>query len=98
MKKQKKNQNQGEYKVKCTITTSNHEKICYPFHGTLIECRAFIYAVALDMFTNQRRSSNLQHFYGFSRFDDVGLIYFRIKRSQNYKERIILDYGIIENK
>lgn len=29
MKQQKQNQ-KGEYKVKCTITTSNHEKICYP--------------------------------------------------------------------
>lgn len=94
----KKHNKKEEYKVKCTITTSNHEKICYPFIGTLLECRAFINAVALDMFTNQRRSSNLQHFYGFSRFDDVGLIYFRIKRSQNYKDRIILDYGIEDNK
>lgn len=63
------------FKVKCTITTSNHEKICYPFYGTFLECRAFIYAVALDMFTNHRRSSNLRHFFGFRRFDDVGLVF-----------------------
>lgn len=93
-----KKQQEGEYKVKCIITTRNHEKICYPFNGTLLECRAFIYAVALDMFTSHRKSSNLQHFYGFSRFDDVGLVYFRIKRSQDYKDRIKLDYGIILNE
>lgn len=37
MKQQKQNQ-KGEYKVKCTIRTSNHEKICYPCEGDFNAC------------------------------------------------------------
>lgn len=93
MKKQK----QSKCKVKCTITISSHIKICYPFKGTFEECRMFIYSTAYDKFINLRRSSNLQHFFGLSRFDDTGLLFFTITRAKDFKERIKLLYEIKQN-
>ena len=64
MKQQKKSK-KGEYKVKCTITTSNHEKICYPCEGNFNNCRLFIYTTALSAMTAKRRICNLENFFGF---------------------------------
>ena len=89
--------NKESFKVQCTITINGHEKICYPFEGTFMQCRLYIYSVACDMFTTLRRAGNLQHFYGLSRDDETGMIYFSIKRLKNYRERIRLNYRIIQN-
>lgn len=90
-----KKQNQRKYKVKCTITTSNHEKICYPFEGCFNQCRLFIYTTALSAMTAKRRICNLESFFGFSMFDDSGLIFFSIKRTEQRKLRVKVDYEII---
>ena len=96
MKQQKKNQ-KGEYKVKCTITTSNHEKICYPCEGNFNHCRLFIYTTALSAMAAKRRICNLENFFGFSTFDVNGLIFFSIKRTEQRRLRVRVDYEIIEN-
>lgn len=95
MKQQKKNK--WEYKVQCTITTSNHKKICYPFKGCFNNCRLFIYTTALSAMTAKRRSCNLENFFGFSMFDVSGLIFFSIKRTEQRRLRIKVDYEIIKN-
>lgn len=95
MKKQK--QRQENFKVKCTITTSNHEKICYPFSGNFGECRLYIYTTALDMMIAKRRISNRQNFLGFSEFDDSGRVYLTIKRTILGELRVGIQYEIIKN-
>ena len=92
MKKQK----QKGYKVKCTIKTSNHEKICYPCEGNFCHCRLFIYTTALSAMTAKRRICNLENFFGFSMFDVSGLIFFSIKRTEQRKLRVRVDYEIIK--
>ena len=94
MKQQKQNQ-KGEYKVKCTITTSNHEKICYPCEGDFNDCRLFIYTTALSAMTAKRRICNFQNFFGFSMFDVSGLIFFSVKRTELRRLRVKVDYEII---
>lgn len=94
MKQQKKNQ-KGEYKVKCTITTRNHEKICYPCEGDFNACRLFIYTAALSAMAAKRRICNLENFFGFSTFDVNGLIFFSIKRTEERRLRVRVDYEII---
>lgn len=94
MKQQKQNQ-KGEYKVKCTITTSNHEKICYPCEGDFNDCRLFIYTTALSAMTAKRRICNLENFFGFSTFDVNGFIFFSIKRTEQRRLRVRVDYEII---
>lgn len=94
MKQQKQNQ-KGEYKVKCTITTSNHEKICYPCEGDFNDCRLFIYTTALSAMTAKRRICNFQNFFGLSMFDVSGLIFFSIKRTEQRRLRVKVDYEII---
>ena len=96
MKQQKQNQ-KGEYKVKCTITTSNHKKICYPLVGSFNNCRLFIYTSALSAMTAKRRICNLENFFGISTFDVSGLIFFSIKRTEQRRLRVKVDYEIIEN-
>lgn len=96
MKQQKQSQ-KGKYKVKCTITTSNHEKICYPCEGNFNHCRLFIYTTALSAMTAKRRICNLENFFGFSSFDVSGLIFFSIKRTEQLRLRVKVDYEIIEN-
>lgn len=96
MKQQKQNQ-KGEYKVKCTITTSNHEKICYPCKGSFNNCRLFIYTTTLSAMTAKRRIRNLENFFGFSMFDVSGLIFFSIKRTEQRRLRVKVDYEIIKN-
>lgn len=96
MKQQKQNQKR-EYKVKWTITTSNHEKICYPCEGDFNACRLFIYTTALEAMTAKRRICNLENFFGFSMFDVSGLIFFSIKRTEQRRLRVRVDYEIIEN-
>ena len=95
--KQQKQSKKGEYKVKCTITTSNHEKICYPCEGNYINCRLFIYTTALSAMTAKRRICNLENFFGFSMFDVNGLIFFSIKRTEQRRLRVKVDYEIIKN-
>ena len=95
MKQQKKNK--WECKVQCTITTSNHKKICYPYEGCFNNCRLFIYTTALSAMTAKRRSCNLENFFGFSTFDVSGLIFFSIKRTDQRKLRVRIDYEIIKN-
>lgn len=85
------------FKVKCTIKTSNHEKICYPYEGDFIDCRLFIYATAISAMTAKRRICNLENFFGVSMFDVSGLIFFSIKRTEQRKLRIKVDYEIINN-
>lgn len=85
------------FKVKCTIKTSNHEKICYPYEGDFIDCRLFIYATAISAMTAKRRICNLENFFGVSMFDVSGLIFFSIKRTEQRKLRIKVDYQIINN-
>lgn len=92
-----KKQNQRKYKVKCTITTSNHEKICYPCEGDFNHCRLFIYTTALSAMAAKRRICNLENFFGFSMFDDSGLIFFSIKRTEQLRLRVKVDFEIIEN-
>lgn len=94
MKQQKQNQ-KGEYKVKCTIRTSNHEKICYPCKGDFNACRLFIYTTALSAIAAKRRICNLENFFGFSTFDVNGFIFFSIKRSEQRRLRVKVDYEII---
>lgn len=94
MKQQKQNQ-KGKYKVQCTITTSNHKKICYPCEGNFNDCRLFIYTTALSAMTAKRRICNLENFFGFSIFDVNGLIFFSIKRTEQRIIRIKVDYEII---
>lgn len=94
MKQQNQNQ-KVEYKVKCTITTSNHEKICYPCDGDFNACRLFIYTTALSAMTAKRRICNLENFFGFSIFDVNGLIFFSIKRTEQRRLRVKVDYEII---
>ena len=94
MKQQKQNK-KGEYKVKCTITTSNHEKICYPCEGDFNDCRLFIYTAALSAMTAKRRICNLENFFGFSIFDVNGLIFFSVKRTEQRRLRVKVDYEII---
>lgn len=93
--KQKKHHQKGEYKVKCTITTSNHEKICYPCEGDFNACRLFIYTTALTAMTAKRRVCNLENFFGFSTFDVNGLIFFSIKRTEQRRLRVRVDLEII---
>lgn len=95
--KQKKDNQKGKYKVKCTITTSNHVKIVYPCEGGFIHCRLFIYTTALSAMTAKRRICNLENFFGFSIFDDSGLIFFSIKRTEQRRLRVKVDYEIIQN-
>lgn len=94
MQQQKQNKKR-EYKVKCTITTSNHEKICYPCEGDFNACRLFIYTTALSAMTAKRRICNLENFFGFSTFDVNGLIFFSIKRTEQRRLRVKVDYEII---
>lgn len=94
MKQQKQNQKRV-YKVKCTITTSNNEKICYPYVGDFNACRLFIYTTALSAIAAKRRICNLENFFGFSTFDVNGLIFFSIKRSEQRRLRVKVDYEII---
>lgn len=89
--------NEENLKVQCTITINGHEKICYPFEGSFMQCRLYINYVACDMFTSLRMARNLQHFYGLSRDNKTGMIYFSIKRYKNYRKRIELNYRIIKN-
>lgn len=96
MKQQKQSQ-KGKYKVKCTITTSNHEKICYQCKGSFNNCRLFIYTTALSAMTAKRRICNLENFFGFSTFDVNGFIFFSIKRTEQQKLRVRVDYEIIKN-
>ena len=96
MKQQKQSQ-KGKYKVKCTITTSNHEKICYPYEGDFYTCRLFIYTTALSAMTAKRRICNLANFFGFSTFDVSGLMFFSIKRTEQRRLRVRVDFEIIEN-
>lgn len=93
MKKQK----QRKYKVKCTITTSNHEKICYPCEGDFNHCRLFIYTTALSAMTTKKRICNLENFFGLSIFDVNGLIFFSVKRTEQLRLRVKVDYEIIQN-
>ena len=93
--KQKKQRQKGKYKVKCTITTSNHEKICYPCEGNFNACRLFIYTIALSAIAAKRRICNLENFFGFSQFDVNGLIFFSIKRTEQRRLRVRVDYEII---
>ena len=95
--KQQKQSKKGEYKVKCTITTSNHEKICYPCEGNFNNCRLFIYTTALSAMTAKRRICNLENFFGFSMFDVSGLIFFSIKRTDERRLRVRVDYEIEPN-
>lgn len=94
MKQQKQNQ-KGKYKVKCTIATSNHEKICYPCEGNYNDCRLFIYTTDLSAMTAKRRICNLENFFGFSIFNVNGLIFFSIKRTEQRRLRVKVDYEII---
>ena len=89
--------NKEKFKVQCTIKINGLEKNRYPFEGTFMQCRLFIYSVAWYMFTNLRRAGNLQHFYGFTRDDETGMLFYSIRRCENYKEKIRLDYRIIKN-
>lgn len=89
--------NKENFKVQCTITINGHEKICYPFEGTFMQCRLYIYSEACNMFITQRRARNLQQFFGLSIDDETGMIYFSIKRLKNYREKIKLNYRIIQN-
>lgn len=93
--KQQKQRQKGKYKVKCTITTSNHEKICYPCKADFNTCRLFIYSTALSAMAAKRRICNLENFFGFSTFDVNGLIFFSIKRTEQRRLRIRVDYEII---
>ena len=95
--KQQKQRQKGEFKVKCTIATSNYEKICYPCEGSFNNCRLFIYTTALAAMTAKRRICNLENFFGFSRFDVNGLIFFSIKRTEQRRLRVKVDYEIIKN-
>lgn len=95
--KQKKQNQKGKYKVKCTITTSNHEKICYPCEGGFNHCRLFIYTTALSAMTAKRRICNLENFFGFSIFDVNGSIFFSVKRTEQRRLRVKVDYQIILN-
>lgn len=95
--KQQKQSKKGEYKVKCTITTRNHEKICYPCEDNFNNCRLFIYTTALSAMTAKRRICNLENFFGLSRFDVSGLIFFSIKRTEQLRLRVKVDYEIIKN-
>lgn len=90
-----KKQNQKKYKVKCTITTSNHKKICYPCEGDFNDCRLFIYTTALSAMTAKRRICNLENFFGLSIFDVNGLIFFSVKRTEQRRLRVKVDYEII---
>lgn len=91
-----KKQNQEKvYKVKCTITTSNHEKICYPCEGDFNHCRLFIYTTALSAITAKRRICNLENFFGLSIFDVNGLVFFSVKRTEQLRLRVKVDYEII---
>lgn len=94
MQQQKQNKKR-EYKVKCTITTSNHEKIYYPCEGDFNACRLFIYTTALSAMAAKRRICNLENFFGFSTFDVNGLIFFSIKRTEQRRLRVKVDYEII---
>lgn len=85
------------FKVRCTIKTSNHEKICYPYEGDFCDCRLFIYTTALSAMTAKRRLCNLENFFGFSMFDVSGLIFFSIKRTEQRRLRVKVDYEIIKN-
>lgn len=85
------------FKVKCTITTSNHKKICYPYEGDFNDCRLLIYTIALSAMTAKRRICNLENFFGFSMFDVSGLIFFSIKRTEQRRLRVKVDYEIIKN-
>lgn len=96
MKQQKQSQ-KGKYKVKCTITTSSHEKIYYPCEGDFNSCRLFIYTTALSAIAAKRRICNLENFFGFSTFDVNGLIFFSIKRTEQRRLRVKVDYEIITN-
>lgn len=91
----KKKQNKSEFKVQCTITTSNHKKILYRCEGNFNDCRLFIYTTALSAMTAKRRICNLENFFGFSIFDVNGLIFFSIKRTEQRILRIKVDYEII---
>ena len=93
--KQKKQNQKDKYKVKCTITTSNHIKICYPCKGGFDACRLFIYTTALSAMAAKRRICNLENFFGFSTFDVNGLIFFSIKRTEQRRLRVRVDYEII---
>lgn len=95
--KQLKQRQREEFKVKCTIATSNYEKICYPFEGNFNNCRLFIYTTALAAMTAKRRICNLENFFGFSMFDVTGLIFFSIKRTEQRRLRVKVDYEIIKN-
>lgn len=87
-------QNESEYKVKCTITTKDHSKICYPFYGNVDDCKLFIYTNAIIAMTSHYRERNLRYFYGFSKFDNSRFIYLSIKRADINKLRIKLEYEI----
>lgn len=89
--------NKENFKVQCTTTIIGHEKICYPFEGTLMQCRLYIYSVSCDMFTTLRRAGNLQHLYILLRDDKTGSIFFSLKRLKNYRQRIKLEYRIVQN-
>lgn len=93
-----KKQQEEKYKVKCTIKTSNHEKICYPYEGDFNDCRLLIYTAAISAMTAKRRICNLENFYGLSMFDVSGLIFFSIKRTEQRRLRVKVDYEIIKNK
>lgn len=92
MKQQK--QNQGKCKVKCTITIKDHSKICYPFYGSIGECKLFIYRNAIIAMTSIHRERNLRYFYGFSKFDNSRFIFLSIKRADFNKLRIKLEFEI----
>ena len=95
--KQQKQKQKEEYKVKCTITTRNHKKICYPFKGCYYNCRIFIYTTALSAMTAKRRLCNFENFFGFSIFDVSKYIFFSIKRTEQRRLRVSVDYEIIKN-
>lgn len=85
---------QEKYKVKCIISTSRHEKVCYPYKGTLKQCRELIYYIGIISFTAYRREG-FQYFYGLSRFDDSGLMFLTLNKTKNLQLRVKLFYEIV---
>lgn len=87
---------QEKCRVKCIISTSSKEKVRYPFKGTLKQCREFICYVGILSYTAYRRyNGNLQYFCGLSRFDDSGLMFLSIQRTECLQLRIKLFYEIV---
>lgn len=94
-------QKQSECKVRCTITASGHEKICYPFKGTFEECREYLYLSMINSsvtsYSKRNKCRNLRHFIGWSTFDNGGQIYLSVKRSIWLQTILNITFEIIEN-